>query len=160
MLLLVRNLALASASELAPVIVLTKVDAATPLSIERAFDGMRGRIAASLPLVMVDARSPDAALLLEPYLGAGQTAVVLGSSGAGKSTLTNTLIGAAVQDTGAVREHDSRGKHTTKHGDEGKKVKPIHLFVTHLENGQECFLWDFHITHLLHPLLTGLLFFQ
>ena len=50
---------------------------------------------------MVDARSPDAALLLAPYLGAGQTAVVLGSSGAGKSTLTNTLIGAAVQDTGA-----------------------------------------------------------
>jgi ribosome biogenesis GTPase len=38
---------------------------------------------------------------------------VLGSSGAGKSTLTNTLLGEAVQDTGAVREHDSRGKHTT-----------------------------------------------
>ena len=33
--------------------------------------------------------------------------------GAGKSTLTNTLLGAAVQDTGAVREHDGRGKHTT-----------------------------------------------
>ena len=27
--------------------------------------------------------------------------------------MTNTLIGSAVQDTGAVREHDSRGKHTT-----------------------------------------------
>jgi ribosome biogenesis GTPase / thiamine phosphate phosphatase len=108
-----RYLALAHASELAPVIVLTKADVATPLAIENAFDGMRGRIAASLPLVIVDARSPEAAALLAPYLGAGQTLVVLGSSGAGKSTLTNTLIGAAVQDTGAVREHDSRGKHTT-----------------------------------------------
>ena len=39
--------------------------------------------------------------------------MLLGSSGAGKSTLTNTLIGSAVQDTGAVREHDSRGMHTT-----------------------------------------------
>jgi ribosome biogenesis GTPase / thiamine phosphate phosphatase len=38
---------------------------------------------------------------------------VLGSSGAGKSTLINTLAGNDVQDTGAVREHDSRGKHTT-----------------------------------------------
>ena len=38
---------------------------------------------------------------------------MLGSSGAGKSTLTNTLLGAAVQDTGAVRENDSRGMHTT-----------------------------------------------
>ena len=39
--------------------------------------------------------------------------VLLGSSGAGKSTLTNTLAGRALQDTGAVRSHDSRGKHTT-----------------------------------------------
>ena len=108
-----RYLALAHASDLTPVIVLTKADVATPLAIENAFDGMRGRIAATLPLVVVDARSPDAAALLAPYLGAGQTLVALGSSGAGKSTLTNTLIGAAVQDTGAVREHDSRGKHTT-----------------------------------------------
>ena len=38
---------------------------------------------------------------------------MLGSSGAGKSTLTNTLLGAAVQDTGAVRVHDGRGMHTT-----------------------------------------------
>ena len=38
---------------------------------------------------------------------------MLGSSGAGKSTLTNTLLGAPVQSTGAVREDDSRGRHTT-----------------------------------------------
>ena len=38
---------------------------------------------------------------------------MLGSSGAGKSTLTNTLLGAAAQDTGAVRENDGRGMHTT-----------------------------------------------
>ncbi len=44
---------------------------------------------------------------------AGRTLVLLGSSGAGKSTLTNTLLGAPVQDTGAVRAHDSRGMHTT-----------------------------------------------
>ena len=50
---------------------------------------------------------------LRGYLGRGQTLVLLGSSGAGKSTLTNTLLGAAVQDTGAVRVNDGRGKHTT-----------------------------------------------
>ena len=108
-----RYLALVHASGLQAVIVLTKADVATPLDIEAAFDGMRGRIAPELPLVMVDARAPDARLLLEPWLGPGQTLVVLGSSGAGKSTLTNTLLGAQVQDTGAVRAHDSRGKHTT-----------------------------------------------
>jgi ribosome biogenesis GTPase len=39
----------------------------------------------------------------------------VGSSGAGKSTLTNTLLGADRMATGAVRSHDSRGRHTTTH---------------------------------------------
>jgi ribosome biogenesis GTPase len=51
--------------------------------------------------------------VLAPWLDAGRTLVLLGSSGAGKSTLTNTLLGRTVQATGAVREHDSRGRHTT-----------------------------------------------
>src|SRR5206468_6677584 len=55
----------------------------------------------------------SAAHALAGYVAPGRTLVLLGSSGAGKSTLTNTLLGAAVQDTGAVRQHDSRGKHTT-----------------------------------------------
>ncbi len=50
---------------------------------------------------------------LAPFIGSGQTVVALGSSGAGKSTLTNTLLGQALQFTGAVREDDSRGRHTT-----------------------------------------------
>ncbi len=108
-----RYLALVQASRVLPVVVLSKADAAPPGRIADALEQMRGRVAASLDLVIVDARSPDAAVLLAPYLGPGQTLVLLGSSGAGKSTLTNTLVGAQIQDTGAVREHDSRGKHTT-----------------------------------------------
>ena len=57
--------------------------------------------------------TPEAMAALQPYLGLGQTVVMLGSSGAGKSTLTNTLLGQQRQDTGVVRLHDSRGKHTT-----------------------------------------------
>jgi ribosome biogenesis GTPase len=50
---------------------------------------------------------------LAPWLGLGQTLVLLGSSGAGKSTLTNALCEAPLQDTGGVRLDDSRGRHTT-----------------------------------------------
>ena len=98
-----------------PVVVLTKADvvASTPGLLASRIVALQGRVPATIDLVAVDGTDPDSARLLAPYLGAGQTLVVLGSSGAGKSTLTNTLLGAATQDTGAVRENDGRGKHTT-----------------------------------------------
>lgn len=43
----------------------------------------------------------------------GQTAALLGSSGAGKSTIVNRLLGQERQRTTAVREEDSKGRHTT-----------------------------------------------
>jgi ribosome biogenesis GTPase len=52
---------------------------------------------------------------VEQYLGSGRTGALLGSSGAGKSTLINALLGEPVLKTGAVRESDSRGRHTTRH---------------------------------------------
>ena len=82
-----RYLTLVHASGVAPIVVLTKADIA--------------------------AADPASAARFAHVACCGQTLVLLGSSGAGKSTLTNTLIGSAVQDTGAVREHDSRGMHTT-----------------------------------------------
>ncbi len=45
----------------------------------------------------------------------GKTAVLLGSSGVGKSTLTNLLVGHDIQQTQAVRQSDSAGRHTTTH---------------------------------------------
>jgi ribosome biogenesis GTPase len=98
-----------------PVVVLTKADVAAqvPGRIGERVVALQGRVPATIDLFIVDGTDPDTALRLAPYLAAGQTLVLLGSSGAGKSTLTNTLLGHAVQDTGAVRGHDSRGKHTT-----------------------------------------------
>jgi ribosome biogenesis GTPase len=43
----------------------------------------------------------------------GTTMVLLGPSGAGKSTLINALADQQLQNTGAVRSVDGRGKHTT-----------------------------------------------
>lgn len=98
-----------------PVIVLTKADtvvnAQTLYARQRI---VRERLGSDQPVLCVDARDPDAAKRLQPFTGPGITLVLLGSSGAGKSTLANTLIGSAVQDTGGVRLHDSRGKHTTR----------------------------------------------
>ncbi|MHA0111625.1 GTPase RsgA, partial [Klebsiella pneumoniae] len=50
---------------------------------------------------------------LRMALAPNRTAVLLGPSGAGKSTLANRLLGTDAQATGAVRDGDSRGRHTT-----------------------------------------------
>jgi ribosome biogenesis GTPase len=106
-----RYLALTQGAGVWPVVVLTKLDcAAHP---HASIDALRSRLPAAVPIEAVNATTASAAAALAPYLGAGQTAVLLGSSGAGKSTLTNTLMGRAVQPTGAVRADDSRGRHTT-----------------------------------------------
>lgn len=110
-----RYLALVHGEGITPVVVLTKRDVAapTPELLDARLAALEGRIPPHVEVVSVNATDRTAADALSGYAGRGQTLVLLGSSGAGKSTLTNTLIGAAVQDTGAVRVNDSRGRHTT-----------------------------------------------
>ena len=110
-----RFLALVHDESIVPVVVLTKADvaAAMPDVLDAHLTALRERVPSHIDIVAVDATKPAAAEALRAYCTWGQTLVMLGSSGAGKSTLTNTLLGIQVQDTGAVREHDSRGKHTT-----------------------------------------------
>jgi ribosome biogenesis GTPase len=106
-----RYLALVTPAGLWPVVVLTKADGCGEVDARCA--EVAARVGTHVDVVAVNALEPHCADVLAPYLGAGQTLVLLGSSGAGKSTLTNTLLGAAAQATGAVRSDDSRGRHTT-----------------------------------------------
>lgn len=108
-----RYLVLVRASGAAPVVVLTKLD-----RCEEA-DALRARLSdiegGGVPVVAINAKDADSVAVLAPWLGGGRTVVLVGSSGAGKSTLTNTLMGRSRMRTAAVRERDSRGRHTTTH---------------------------------------------
>ena len=108
-----RYLVLVQASGAQPVVLLTKLD-----SCEAAQE-MRGKLAsieaAGVPVRALNAKDAASVAQLSPWLVAGQSVVLVGSSGAGKSTLTNTLTGRQKMKTGAVRDRDSRGRHTTTH---------------------------------------------
>lgn len=94
-----------------PVVVLTKADYHE--SVDDAVDLLADISAQGVPVLAVNAKDPDSVAVLQPWLQPGQTVVLVGSSGAGKSTLTNTLLGNERMKTAAVRENDSRGRHTT-----------------------------------------------
>lgn len=107
-----RYLLLIQGSGATPVLVLTKADRTE--AVDAVVDDLRRRVP-GVDVHAVNAKAADSVAPLLAYLGPGHTAVLVGSSGAGKSTLTNTLLGESRQATGAVREHDSRGRHTTTH---------------------------------------------
>ncbi len=105
-----RYLVLARESGARPVVVLNKSDVCA--DVERALADV-GSVTGGAPVEVLSAlESIDA---LKVYLQPGMTAVLLGSSGAGKSTIANALSGNSLR-TGAVRESDSRGRHTTTAG--------------------------------------------
>jgi ribosome biogenesis GTPase len=106
-----RYLALVWESGAAPVVVLNKAD----ICADVAAAIMQGEeVAVGVPVHAISARGGELDAL-EPYLRPGQTIALLGSSGAGKSTIINRLLRSDVLRTQAVREHDSRGRHTTTH---------------------------------------------
>ena len=112
-------------------VVLSKADRAGEAGVARDIDDLHEVLGPTLRLVVtmagatqaVDAQAiaraaaekgvafgEDGVRALVPE---GCVAIVLGESGAGKSTLLNALLGRAVLETGAVREADDAGRHTT-----------------------------------------------
>jgi len=105
-----RYLAVAWSSGAQPVLVLNKADLAS--DVESAVASVTP-IAGGAPVHAVSATTGTGLPELAARFGDGRTAALIGSSGVGKSTLLNALAGAEVEGTGAIREDDDRGRHTT-----------------------------------------------
>jgi ribosome biogenesis GTPase / thiamine phosphate phosphatase len=96
-----------------PVVVLTKADLVSGDDLDDAIERIEPACV-GVDLLVISAPTGAGLADVARYLGRGRTVALLGSSGVGKSTLANHLTGAALA-TGAVREGDHRGRHTTTH---------------------------------------------
>ncbi len=102
-----RYLIVAERGELAPLLVVNKVDLQQPS--ERLLDDMRSL---GLDVLCCSAETGEGLDALRGRL-AGKRSVLAGASGVGKSTLVNALIPKADATTRTVRAKDMRGRHTT-----------------------------------------------
>lgn len=105
-----RYLTLAWDSGARPVVVLNKADLCDDVDgvvtdVERSSLGA--------PVYAVSASAGTGIEQLLRHLPEGSTAALLGSSGVGKTTIINCLLGESRLKTGAVRESDGKGRHTT-----------------------------------------------
>ena len=107
-----RYLTLAWQSGATPVILLTKADL-----VEDYWDYLTQveRVALGVNTHVVSAHTGQGLNRLNAYLQPGKTVVFLGSSGVGKSSLVNALAGQEIMAVSAIREDDSKGRHTTTH---------------------------------------------
>jgi ribosome biogenesis GTPase len=107
-----RYLVFAYESGARPVILLNKADLRSDLA-----DIVRHtqRHAPGVPVLALSALTNSGLDAIARHVEPGETAALLGSSGAGKSTIVNAMLGETRQRTTAVRDQDSKGRHTTTH---------------------------------------------
>jgi ribosome biogenesis GTPase / thiamine phosphate phosphatase len=105
-----RYLALAAEAGAEAVVVLNKADLCVDVGMRVAESAVVARGAPVVPASTIAAGGLDG---LRAFLGYGRTVALLGSSGVGKSAIVNSLLGEERLRTQAVRESDSRGRHTT-----------------------------------------------
>ncbi|MFY9555809.1 MAG: ribosome small subunit-dependent GTPase A [Blastocatellia bacterium] len=107
-----RYLVAAFESNAAPVVILSKADLCQDVA-QKTADAES--VAPGTPVHAISSVSGHGLDQIDQYVLPGVTVAFLGSSGAGKSTLINRIVGEEIQKTAEVREHDSRGRHTTTH---------------------------------------------
>lgn len=132
-----RYIAAAAGTGSRPVVLLSKSDLVPdPDVLART---AAGRVE-GVEVIAVSSRTGQGMDRVAALLGTGVTACFIGSSGVGKSSLINRLAGRELLRTAAVREADSRGRHTTSHRE--LFVLPSGGVVIDTPGMRELGLWD------------------
>lgn len=109
-----RSVVLARDCDVRPSVVLTKADRKRDVAdLEEDVARVRRLVGEEGDVVVTSSVAGEGLDGVRALVPAGRVAMILGESGAGKSTLVNALLGRDVLATGAVRERDDMGRHTT-----------------------------------------------
>jgi len=107
-----RYLAAVAQSGASPLLIVNKSDLSE--APEQVGEGL-SELFPGVPVVLMSGQRGLGVEQLGAAVRPGRTLALVGMSGVGKSTLVNALLGRQAQDTGAVRDADARGRHTTTH---------------------------------------------
>jgi ribosome biogenesis GTPase / thiamine phosphate phosphatase len=118
-----RYLTICNASEVKPMIVLSKIDLINDSRLNEILDAIKARIN-NVPVVSISNETQNGYRAINMLIEKGKTYCMLGSSGVGKSTLLNNLAGKSIMKTDEISGSTGKGRHVTSYRE---------LFI--LENG-------------------------
>ena len=108
-----RSLVLVNDCGAKPIVVLTKADRCSADELEQRLDEVERLVGPDVRVVVTSSVREEGLDEVRACVPSGTCGMILGESGAGKSTLLNALLGHEALATGAVRERDDMGRHTT-----------------------------------------------
>ena len=105
-----RMLVVAIDSGAAPLVILSKADAAV---VGDESEAIVRSVCGDIPVVTTSIVDGSGLEELVGHIGPGRTLALIGASGVGKSALVNALAGEERLEVGSVRDADAKGRHTT-----------------------------------------------
>lgn len=109
-----RYLTICNASNVKPIIILSKIDLINELELKNILNQITERIK-DIPIITISNQTLIGYDKLAPLIHKGETYCLLGSSGVGKSTLLNNVSGQELMKTGAISTSLNKGRHVTSH---------------------------------------------
>jgi len=109
-----RYLTICNASNVKPIIILSKIDLISDLQLKNILDNVQERIKHA-PIVVISNETQVGYKKLLKFILKGNTYCLLGSSGVGKSTLLNNVSGKELMKTNSISLSTNKGRHITSH---------------------------------------------
>ena len=109
-----RYLSICHASQITPIVVLSKTDLGSPEETQQLKDQINHRHQ-DIPVIALSNESLEGLNDIGDHIEKGKTYCILGSSGVGKSSLINNLLNKEQMKVSNISEATAKGRHTTSH---------------------------------------------